>query len=207
MAYGTPLRFSGQARNGRAQQSRETCCVCDNCCAWSGWWRSTVCEFKPNAFVSLSIFVSVSVSPFTSLFLPSLSHAISPQLVMLTEVAKRAQAVLRYLDAIWYSKYRSSPEISTFPLLRFFLLLPFYRSSCCYCSFSQRREAELENGDGSRGRKLQKAPCQRAKAFTSAEVRRGRFMLCFSSHISWTIPLNRPESVLELSVFPSEVRQ
>ncbi len=96
---------------------------------------------------------------------------------MLTEVAKRAQAVLRYLDAIWYSKYRSSPEISTFPLLRFFFLLPFYRSSCCYCSFSQRREAELENGDGSRGRKLQKAPCQRARAFTSAEVRRGRFML------------------------------
>lgn len=56
MAYGTPLRFSGQARNGRAQQSRETCCVCDNCCVGSGWWRSTVCEFKPKAFVSFIYF-------------------------------------------------------------------------------------------------------------------------------------------------------
>lgn len=126
----------------------------------------------------LSIFVSVSVSPFASLFLPSLSHAISPQLVTLTEVAKRAQAVLRYLDAVWYSKYRSSTEISTFPLLHFFFLFPFYSSSFCYCSFSQRREAELGNGDGNRGRKLQKAPCQRAGAFTSAEVRRGRLLLC-----------------------------
>ncbi len=104
MAYGTPLRFSGQARNGRAQQSRETCCVCDNSCAWSGWWRSTVCEFKPNAFVSLSIFVSVSVSsPLPSLFLPSLSHAISPSACYAHWSSKACTAVLRYLDAIWYS--------------------------------------------------------------------------------------------------------
>lgn len=43
----------------------------------------------------LSIFDSVSLSLFASLFLPSLSHAISRQLVTLTEVAKRAQAILR----------------------------------------------------------------------------------------------------------------